>query len=60
MSRDDRIQREAAALWREVFGADPPGLDGGAALLDQALRASPEIRYDRWHDPRLRTVVRPR
>lgn len=60
MSRDDRIQREAAALWREVFRADAPLQLGGSTLLDQAIRAGVPSNYDRWHDPLLRTVVRPR
>lgn len=60
MTRDDCIQREAAALWREMFGADAPARVAGAALLDQAIQAGPPTNYDRWHDPRLQAVVRPR
>jgi hypothetical protein len=62
MSRDEKIAEEAAALWREMFGAAPPPGTDGAALLDIITGALPDARYDRMVSPHLRPslITRPR
>jgi hypothetical protein len=52
--RDQRIQEEAGALWRELFGEPPPIRADGPALLDVIMRSLPERRYDRLASPHLR------
>ena len=52
--RDNRIYQEAAALWREVYGAPPPeGADGGV-MLDMITRGLPAEDYARLNSPFLR------
>jgi hypothetical protein len=60
MSRDDRIRREARALWCTRFGADPPEQADGSELLAQIVQNAGVAEYDRWQDRRLRGVARPR
>jgi hypothetical protein len=61
--RDDQITREAAALWRELYGEPPPIQADGATMLDVILRSMPELSYDRLRTPHLRptnvTLARP-
>jgi len=52
-TRDKRIAEEAAALWREMFGAPAPDTDG-ASLLEIITGALPEVRYERLSSPFLR------
>lgn len=61
-SRDERIAEEAAALWREVFGAPPPPGADGAAMLKIITGKLPNLRYDRMRSPFLRPsmITRPR
>ena len=56
-SRDEKIAEEAAELWREMFGANPPPGADGATLLDIITDALPEARYERMISPYLRPSV---
>jgi hypothetical protein len=60
-SRDERIAEEAAALWRELFGAAPPPADG-PSMLKVITGRLPDVRYDRLRSPFLRPsmIARPR
>ncbi|WP_309090724.1 hypothetical protein [Phenylobacterium sp.] len=62
MGRDDRIQEEASALWRELFGEPPPITADGATMLDVIMKSLPEMGYQRLRSPYLRNddVVMPR
>ena len=48
--RDERVQAEAAALWREP----PPIRADGAMMLDTIMKSLPEKAYDRLASPYLR------
>jgi len=52
--RDQRIEQEAGALWRELFGEPPPIRADGPTLLDVIMRSLPERGYDRLTSPHLR------
>lgn len=52
--REETIQDEASALWREVFGEPPPIRADGATLLDVIMKSLPERRYERLASPHLR------
>ena len=52
--RDERIHDEASALWRELFGEQPPIRADGGTLLDMIMRSLPEQRYERMASPYLR------
>ena len=54
MGREDRIYKEAAALWRELFSEPPPARADGPALLDLIMRKMPDLTYDRVRTPHLR------
>ena len=54
MGRDDKIYREAAALWRELFREPPPAKADGRALLDLIMRRLPDSAYERLKSPHLR------
>jgi hypothetical protein len=52
--RDDKIYDEAAALWRELYTAPPPGeLDGGT-ILRMIMQRLPEAEYGRLTSVHLR------
>jgi len=59
--RETRIYEEAAALWRELYGEQPPVRDG-AILLDMITQRLPATEYDRLRSPFLRpsTITGPR
>ena len=52
--RDQRIYEEAAALWREVFGEQPPLRMDGATMLEIVTRCAGDARYERLRSPFLR------
>lgn len=52
--REDRIAREAEALWREVFGEPPSLRADGATLLDIIMRSTEPKSYERLNRPSLR------
>ena len=52
--REQRIQEEVGALWRELFGEPPPVEADGAMMLDAIMRSLPEKPYDRLRSPYLR------
>jgi hypothetical protein len=52
--RDQRIYREAAALWREVFGKPPPVRVGGPRLLEIIMGDLGDVSYQRLRSPHLR------
>jgi hypothetical protein len=53
MGRDERIYEEAAALWRQLYGAPPPPGDG-AAILGWIVGHLPDPSYERLTTPHLR------
>jgi hypothetical protein len=59
--RDARVQAEAAALWRELYGEPPPIQADGGMMLDVIMRSLPDKTYDRLCSPYLRPsqVARP-
>lgn len=57
MGRDERIQEEAAALWRELFGEPPPIAADGPMMLDVIMRSLPDAGYQRLQTPHLRDNV---
>jgi hypothetical protein len=52
--RDERVEAEAGALWRELFGEPPPIRADGAMMLDIIMRSLPEKSYERLSSPYLR------
>ena len=54
MGREDRIYREAAALWRELFREPPPSSADGATMLALIMKRLPESAYERLKHPQLR------
>ena len=59
--RDIKIYEEAAALWRELYGEQPPVRDG-SILLDMITQGLADTEYNRLRSPYLRpsTIVGPR
>ncbi len=59
--REAKIYEEAAALWRELYGEQPPVRDG-SLLLDIITQKLPLGDYDRLRSPYLRpsTITGPR
>ncbi|MGA0605805.1 hypothetical protein ACO2Q0_07370 [Phenylobacterium sp. VNQ135] len=55
MGRDERIDEEAAALWRELFGEPPPVTADGPMMLDVIMKSLPDMGYDRLRSPHLRS-----
>ncbi len=53
-ARDQRIEAEAAALWRELYHEAPPAEAEGGEMLDLMLRRLPAVSYDRLNSPFLR------
>jgi hypothetical protein len=51
--RDARIYEEAAALWHELYGEQPPVRDG-SLLLDMITQQLPAGEYQRVYSPFLR------
>lgn len=56
-SRNERIHREAAALWRQVFGEPPPIRADGATMLGIIMHSLPEQTYDRLRTPHMRPAA---
>ena len=52
--RDQRLEDEVAALWREVVGKPPPEQADASLMLDALLKGMPEMAYDRLSSPYLR------
>ena len=52
--RNQKIDEEASALWRELFGEPPPLRADGATLLDVIMKSLPEHPYQRLASPYLR------
>ncbi len=59
--REIRIYEEAAALWRELYGEQPPVRDG-SLLLDMITQGLTPTEYERLRSPYLRasTITGPR
>jgi hypothetical protein len=53
-ARKRRIEAEAAALWRELYGEPAPATEDGCELLDMMLRRLPAVDYERLNSPHLR------
>jgi hypothetical protein len=60
-SREQRVQEEASALWRELFGESPPLRMDGSTMLDIITRCVDDASYERLRSPYLRpsTIVGP-
>lgn len=54
MGRDDRIDEEAAALWRQLYGEAPPSGARGSDLLGLIVGGLPDTDYNRIQTPHLR------
>lgn len=52
--RKNKIELEAAALWRQLHGEPPPECADGSAMLDLILRGQPVPKYERLANPYLR------
>jgi len=52
-TRAARIEAEAAALWRELYGDSPPAEADAAEMLDIMLQRMPAITYDRLSSPHM-------
>lgn len=50
-TRAARIESEAAALWRELYGESPPAEADAGEMLDIMLRRMPAISYERLSSP---------
>lgn len=50
-TRTARLEAEAAALWRELYGEPPPAEADAGEMLDIMLRRMPAISYDRLSSP---------
>jgi hypothetical protein len=62
MGRKSRLDTEAESLWRAISSDPPPPGLSGVRLLDEALKRSTPLAYDRIHSPHLRPsqITRPR
>lgn len=60
--REQRIDEEAAALWRALHDAPPPADCHGSELLDLAVRSAGKAEYQRLNLSRLgdRNLVWPK
>jgi hypothetical protein len=56
-TRDERIEAEAAALWRELYDEAPPAEGDGGDMLDLMLRRLPAVGYERLNSPFLRRAA---
>jgi hypothetical protein len=54
MRRETRIYREAAALWRQLYGGPPPQGANASTLLELIMTRLPETSYQRLTTPHLR------
>ena len=52
-TREERIEAETAALWRELYHEAAPTGDAGE-MLDLMLRRLPPVGYERLNSPFLR------
>lgn len=53
-TREERIETEAVALWRELYDEPPPALHDPGEMLELMLRRLPEADYERLNSPFLR------
>jgi hypothetical protein len=53
-TREEQIEAEAAALWRELYDEAPPKGSDGGDLLETLLRRLPAVGYERLNSPFLR------
>lgn len=62
MNRKSRLDLEAESLWRAVSSEPPPAGVSGARLLDEVMKLTTPVDYDRIHSPHLRPsqITRPR
>lgn len=52
--RDNKIELEAAALWRQLHGEPPPEGADGTTMLGLILSGQPVPSYERLANPYLR------
>jgi hypothetical protein len=53
-AREERIEAEAAALWRELYREPAPATADGREMLEEMLRRLPPAEYERLASPHLR------
>ena len=53
-ARQQRIDAEAEALWRELYDEAPPADADGSEVLDAMLRRLPAVDYEQLSSPHLR------
>ena len=53
--RDDKIQAEVAALWRQIHSEPPPDGADGLKLLELMFDDLPVASYERVASPHLRS-----
>jgi hypothetical protein len=59
-SREERIDAEAAALWRELYDESPPDGAEGGEMIDLMLSRLPALGYERMRRPFLRPLTWPK
>jgi hypothetical protein len=53
-TREERIEAEAADLWRELYDEPPPAMDDPGDMLELMLSRLPTVDYDRLASAGLR------
>jgi hypothetical protein len=53
-SRQQKIEAEANALWRELYQEAPPAAAEGGEMLSLMLSRLPDVGYERLSSPFLR------
>lgn len=53
-TREQRIEAEATALWRELYDEPPPARANGGEMLELMLSRLPPASYERLNSPHLR------
>lgn len=55
--REQKIQAEATALWRQLYAEQPPCDADGSIILDMIMRDLPDATYARLASPHLRPAA---
>jgi hypothetical protein len=53
-TREQRIEAEAADLWRELYDEPPPSVEDAGDMLELMLSRLPTVDYERLASPFLR------
>ena len=57
MGREQKIQAEATALWRQLYDQPPPSEADGSMILDLIMRDLPDASYARLQTVHLRPTA---